>query len=135
LRSTDLQAFLGIQQLKDLKKIVNSRNKNFLTYQSLISDKFWKIKPPTDSYVSNFAFPLITEKIDELVKVLMDNNIECRPLICGSMNEQPFWYEKYGKEYLPNSHKVHEKGLYLPNHHDITEDEIKFICKIVNSII
>ncbi len=61
--------------------------------------------------------------------------VECRPLICGSMNEQPFWYEKYGKEYLPNSQKVHEKGLYLPNHHDITEEEVKFICDILNNSI
>ena len=51
------------------------------------------------------------------------------------MNEQPFWIEKYGQSYLPNAKKVHENGLYLPNNFDITEDEIKFICEIVNNTI
>jgi len=135
LRSTDLQAFLGIKQLETIDKIVKRRNENFLQYQSLINNEFWKILPPKDSFVSNFAYPIITNKIDKLVSVLHKNKIECRPLICGSMNEQPFWYEKYGKEYLPNAQKVHNLGLYLPNHHDLTSDEIKFVCEIINKTI
>ena len=51
------------------------------------------------------------------------------------MNEQPFWFEKYEKQYLPNAIKVHEKGLYLPNHQELTEDEIKRICEIINKIL
>jgi CDP-6-deoxy-D-xylo-4-hexulose-3-dehydrase len=135
LRSTDLQAFLGIEQLKKIDHVVGNRNKNYLLYTSLISDDYWKIKPPKNSYVSNFAYPIISNNINKLVNSLQNNNIECRPLICGSMNEQPFWYEKYGKEYLPNASKVHNYGLYLPNHHELTENEIKFICKIVNDNI
>lgn len=135
LRSTDLQAFLGIEQMKNIDKIVEKRNLNFNLYDSLIKDSVWKIKPPKNSYVSNFAYPIITKNIDELVENLQKNEVECRPLICGSMNEQPFWIEKYGQSYLPNAKKVHENGLYLPNNFDITEDEIKFICEIVNNTI
>jgi len=132
LRSTDLQAFLGIEQLKKIDYVVEKRHNNYLKYNSLISNDYWKITPPKNSYVSNFAYPIITSNVEKLVSSLRQNKIECRPLICGSMNEQPFWYEKYGKEYLPNAYKVHHNGLYLPNHHDITEDEIEFICDIVN---
>lgn len=135
LRSTDLQAFLGIEQLKKIDWVVEKRNQNYLKYDSLINGDFWKISPPKNSYVSNFAYPIITKNINNLVKSLQTNNIECRPLICGSMNEQPFWYEKYGKEYLPNAYKVHNYGLYLPNHHDINQDEIEFVCEIVNKNI
>jgi CDP-6-deoxy-D-xylo-4-hexulose-3-dehydrase len=132
LRSTDLQAFLGIEQLKNLDNIVDKRHKNFQIYNELINDNVWKIKPPKQSYVSNFAFPIITKNIETLVNELNKHNIECRPLICGAMNKQPFWYETYGKKELSNSSVIHEFGLYLPNHQDLEYDEIKLICNIVN---
>jgi len=51
------------------------------------------------------------------------------------MNEQPFWYERYGKEILINAERVHNYGLYLPNNPDMSEDDIEFICEIVNKTI
>jgi CDP-6-deoxy-D-xylo-4-hexulose-3-dehydrase len=135
LRATDLQAFIGINQLKNIETVVTNRYRNYNLYNKLIKDDFWKIKAPDNSYVSNFAYPLITDKIDLIVEELNKNNIECRPLICGSINEQPFWYESYGKEDLPNAKEVHNNGLYLPNHHDLTEEEIIHITNIINSII
>jgi CDP-6-deoxy-D-xylo-4-hexulose-3-dehydrase len=135
LRSTDLQAFIGINQMDSINKIVSKRKDNFDLYNKLIKDSIWKITPPNDSYVSNFAYPIITDKIDSLVLELQKNDIECRPLICGSMTEQPFWYEKYGKSLLPNATKVHNFGLYLPNHAELSDEDIIFICDIVNRIL
>ena len=135
LRSTDLQAFLGINQLDKIDDIVQKRKHNFDLYNKYISDKIWKIIPPEDSYVSNFAYPIITDKINLLVEELTKNEVECRPLICGSMNEQPFWYERFGKKYLPNSKLVHENGLYVPNNPDMTEEDIKFVSDIINRVL
>jgi CDP-6-deoxy-D-xylo-4-hexulose-3-dehydrase len=135
LRCTDLQAFIGIKQMDSIDTVINNRKKNFDLYNKLLKNNIWKINPPNNSFVSNFAYPLITEKIDELVIELQNNNIECRPLICGSMNEQPFWYNIYGSNNLPNAKKVHEFGLYLPNHHDLTEKEIIYITDIVNKTL
>lgn len=132
LRSTDLQAFLGIDQLKKIEWIVDQRNKNFEIYNNLIKDSIWKIKPPEGSFVSNFAYPIITDKIETLVEELTINNIESRPLICGSMNEQPFWFNVYGKSVLPNAKKVHDYGLYLPNNPNLTEENIITISNIIN---
>jgi CDP-6-deoxy-D-xylo-4-hexulose-3-dehydrase len=73
--------------------------------------------------------------VDGLVKALNDNDIECRPLICGSINEHPFWYERYGKKDLPTSKMVHEYGLYIPNNHQMTDDEITKIIEVVNNNI
>ena len=132
LRSTDLQAFIGINQMDKVERIVSNREKNYQLYNDLIDDSFWKIKPPEGSYVSNFAYPLITDKINDIVKDLRENNVECRPLICGSMSEQPFWLELYGETNLPNAKLLHDNGIYLPNHQELSEDGIKFICNIVN---
>lgn len=135
LRATDLQAFIGLQQLKKLDLIVSNRNKNYVRYKNEIKNDFWSASEPTNSFVSNFSYPIITKNIDKLVKSLTENNIECRPLICGSITEHPFWYERYGKQDLPNAKLVHEYGLYVPNNHEMTDDEINKIIKIVNENI
>jgi CDP-6-deoxy-D-xylo-4-hexulose-3-dehydrase len=135
LRATDLQAFIGLEQLKKIDYIVKKRNTNYNLYNELISNEIWKAIPPKHSYVSNFAFPLITENINDLVNEFQNNDIECRPLICGSMNEQPFWYERYGKDYLPNANKVHNYGLYIPNNPKLTETDIKLVSDIVNKFM
>jgi CDP-6-deoxy-D-xylo-4-hexulose-3-dehydrase len=135
LRSTDLQAFIGIQQMNKLTNIVESRNLNYLKYKKEIKNDFWNINPSENTYISNFSFPIITKNLDRLTLALTENNIECRPLICGSINEHPFWYERYGKQELPNSKLVHEFGLYLPNNHQMTEEEINKVIKIVNENI
>jgi CDP-6-deoxy-D-xylo-4-hexulose-3-dehydrase len=135
LRSTDLQAFIGLSQLKKLDVIVENRHKNYLKYKSEIKNDFWSVSEPSGSYVSNFSFPIVTKNINKLTEELIKNNIECRPLICGSINEHPFWYERYGKQDLPNSKLVHEYGLYIPNNHQMTEDELDKVIKIVNENI
>jgi len=133
LRSTDLQAFIGLEQLKKLDMIVENRNKNFLRYKNEIKNPEWNIQEPNGSFVSNFSFPIITKNITKLVEELTDNNIECRPLICGSINEHPFWYERYGHSDLPKSKRVHEYGIYLPNNHEMTEEELNKVIEIVNN--
>ena len=132
LRATDLQAFIGLGQLEKLDTIVTNRNKNYERYKNEIKNNFWNISPPENSFISNFSFPIITKNIKSLTENLIKNNIECRPLICGSINEHPFWYERYGKQDLPNSKLVHEFGLYIPNNHQMTDEEVSKVIKIVN---
>ena len=36
------------------------------------------------------------------MKDLQDNDIEVRPMICGSMGTQPFYEKEYGRLELPN---------------------------------
>jgi len=135
LRATDLQAFIGIEQLKKLPEIVKNRNINYLKYQEGIINQEWKITAPLNSFISNFAYPVVTKNIDMLIKKLNENNIDCRPLICGSINEHPFWYERYGKNEFPIAKKIHEYGLYIPNNHQMTDKEINKIIKIINKYV
>ena len=83
-------------------------------------------------FYSNFAYPVITPNIISLVKELKDNKIECRPLVCGSIGQQPFWKKIYGESSFEFADIVHNYGLYLPNNQDIREEEIELICEIVN---
>ena len=135
LRATDLQAFIGLNQIKKIDDFSNKRNKNYMIYDSLIKNDFWKIKNYDNCFYSNFAYPIITPKIKEVVSELIENKIECRPLVCGSIGLQPYWKNIYGEQNFEFANIVHHNGLYLPNNQDITENDIEFICHIINKNI
>tara|TARA_R110000824_G_scaffold81956_1_gene205717 strand:+ start:1473 stop:2639 length:1167 start_codon:yes stop_codon:yes gene_type:complete len=133
-RATDLQAFIGLGQLKKIEQVVTNRNKNYNYYNELIDNKFWKPQKSTKkNFVSNFAYPVIHPNRAEIVSNLIVNNIETRPLICGSLGRQPFWIKKYGETKFKNADLVNDRGFYLPNNHQLTKKEIEFICEVVNT--
>lgn len=132
IRSTDLQAFLGINQLKTLNEKNLNRYNNLKLYDSLIINKYWKLK--FNDFISNFAYPIIHPKKNFIEKILKDNNVECRPLICGNMARQPFFYKTYGVKKYQFADIVHDYGMYLPNNPDMTETDIIYICNLVNTI-
>jgi CDP-6-deoxy-D-xylo-4-hexulose-3-dehydrase len=130
LRSTDLQAFLGLGQLKSLNNKNEKRYNNLLRYDYNIKNNYWKLQ--FFDFTSNFAYPIIHPNKNIIVENLQNANVECRPLVCGSMSRQPFYYEKYGKMAYPFSDIIHDYGLYLPNNPDMTTEEIDYISNIVN---
>ena len=130
LRSTDLNAFIGIQQMKVLNNKIKTRFRNFKIFSKYLSN-FWTQKSNT-KIVSNFGYGMMVKNRTELFDFLKKNRIESRPLICGNMGQQPFWIKKYKKPKLPNAEKIHKYGLYLPNHENLTEKQVKYICDKVN---
>jgi CDP-6-deoxy-D-xylo-4-hexulose-3-dehydrase len=132
LRSTDLQAFIGLSQLDKIDDFSKKRNENYKTYQSLIQNDYWKIEDNDNCFYSNFAYPIITPQISKLASELISSGIECRPLVCGSIGLQPYWKNLYGETSFDFADIVHNYGLYVPNNQDLTFDEIKFVCDIIN---
>jgi CDP-6-deoxy-D-xylo-4-hexulose-3-dehydrase len=51
------------------------------------------------------------------------------------MGTQPFYVKKYGRLELPNVSIVDKYGFYVPNNPMLTEEEIEFICELINSEI
>lgn len=134
LRNTDLQAFLGINQLKKVDKMIENRYKNFLYYKDKLKNKIWFPEVPEDTYTSSFAIPIITENIEQrkkLIEILIENKISCRPLISGSMGTQPFYVSIFGLNKLPNCDIVDRRGLYVPNHDKLSKKDIDKICNII----
>ena len=134
VRSTDLQAFLGINQLDKLGDIITQRNKNYHIYNEFLKNDFWKPKHYDNRYISNFAYPLIHPERDKIVEALDRAGVENRPLICGSLGNQPFWKKSYGHIplNLESAMIVDQYGMYLPNNHNLKKEEIEKICDIVN---
>ncbi len=135
VRSTDLQAYIGLTQIDKLNDWGELRESNYESYQELIDNDYWKPKYNMNNFTSNFAYPIIHPKRDDIVKNLQDNDIETRPMVCGSMGTQPFYVKKYGRLELSNVTTVDKYGFYVPNHPKLTESEIKFVCEKINEVI
>ena len=121
VRSTDLQAVIGQRQVCKIDKFAKIRNKNFKLYQELL-----------DENDSSFCYPIVNKDKDAIVKRLRNNNIDCRPLIAGSITMSPMW-KKFGGGHtnIPVSQEINKYGLYVPNHQGMDEQDVRNIVSLI----
>lgn len=141
MRSTELNAVIGINQLKRLDQNIARRRENFLFFlKNLDSDKYY-----TDFDIegnSNYAFViLLREKNDKLynrlLSVLKDERVEFRRGTAGGGNivRQPFVRERMRNLYpedFANAEHIHFYGLYTGNYPDLKQETIAELCKVLN---
>lgn len=139
LRSTEINGFIGNKQLHYLTQIIKKRQANFIEVASSIYEQthlYYPIKYEHLDTISNFSVPVIckSKKIRDTLVKRCEGILEIRPIIGGDMTSQPF-FKKYMKSLgkLPtnsNAKLIHEQGLYFGNNPELTQKEIRLICKI-----
>ena len=77
--------------------------------------------------------PVVNKDKDFIVKELIKNDIEVRPLIAGNMASKPMWLNNFSQPSLPNSELLDKFGFYIPNHQDLTFGDLDKIIKILNA--
>tara|TARA_R100000908_G_C3756678_1_gene151476 strand:- start:854 stop:2008 length:1155 start_codon:yes stop_codon:yes gene_type:complete len=132
VRSTDLQAFIGLRAIKKLDDYSQRRRVNFKHYINLIKNNELELKENKNDFVSSFAIPILHSKRDEIIKELQDNKIEVRPLIAGNMANKPMWYNENDIPSLSNCESLDKSGFYIPNHQDLTKKDMNLIIDIIN---
>ena len=132
VRATDLQAYIGLRQIDKLDGWGVRREYNYLTYQELVKNDYWKPNTELNDFTSNFAYPVIHPNRDKIVEQLQRGGVEVRPMICGSMGTQPFYVKEYGRLELPKVTEIDSFGFYVPNNPHITDGEIVHISNIIN---
>jgi CDP-6-deoxy-D-xylo-4-hexulose-3-dehydrase len=132
LRATDLQAFIGLRAIDKLDEYSKKRRDNFFYYKNNLKNNQLELIENEGDFISSFAIPVVNEKRNEIVFKLQESNIEVRPLIAGNMANKPMW--KGSKENLSNCNLIDKFGFYLPNHQDLTKDQILKITNILNTI-
>ena len=133
LRSTDLQAFLGIRQIKKAAWASENRNKNHVLYAEKLRG-YVEFQEWGDSYPVSISFGAIadsTEHRREIVNRLVDNGIETRIFSAGNLGRHPFWTNLYDEFEDRQSDKIHSRGFFVPNYPELTEEEIDFICDVI----
>jgi dTDP-4-amino-4,6-dideoxygalactose transaminase len=139
VRPLEMSGALGIEQLKKLPDFINTRQKNAKLFQSLFSDHpFIDIQQET-GLSSWFGFSLILKENApydraELVKLLTENGIECRPIVTGNFLKNTevleyFDYEVAGT--LEAADYLDKHGLFVGNHQNDIEKEIKLLAEVL----
>lgn len=141
-RMTNMQACLGMSQLKRINQIVKKKKYiGKIYFNFLKNNKNIFIPEPSRYYSENIywvvAVLIVNKKITakEMIKKLLKYGIEARPFFYP-MHKQKILkkfmvnYKKY-----PNSTFISKFGLYLPSSNNLSVSKIKFICEKLNSIL
>ena len=142
MRSTEINAVLGIEQMKRLDYNINKRTENLNTWlMYLHSDKFYLDFDNEGS--SNFALPLILKeeyksKLKDVCRILEEEKVEYRLGTAGGGNQalQPY-LNKFNHRIegeLPNANYIHHNALYIGNHVDLTFGQIVSLTGKLNTI-
>ncbi len=137
LKVSDMQASIGVAQLKKLPKFVQARKDNFnKLYDGLKKYEEYLILPKAteNSNPSWFGFMLCTRENDkftrlELSKYLEDNKILTRQLFAGNLLRQPAYenikHRVVGE--LTNTDYVMNNGIFIGVYPGLTDEKINYM--------
>lgn len=133
VRATDLQAFIGLRQIKKAKHFADRRNENHLRYASNLQGvvQFQKCDDNKTVSISFGALASSKQHREEIVKRLVANGIETRIFSAGNLGKHPFWKDVYGEFNHEMSNKIHETGFFVPNYPELTLEEVDFISSVI----
>jgi CDP-6-deoxy-D-xylo-4-hexulose-3-dehydrase len=142
MRSTELNAVLGIEQMKRIDYNISKRVKNLKTWLDYL-DPFKFMTGFTTQGNSSFALPLILQlsnvsKLKDVCKILEEEKVEYRLGTAGGGNQalQPY-LKKFNYRINDKMHIVdyiHSNSLYIGNHPELTEKQIINLCKKLNNV-
>jgi CDP-6-deoxy-D-xylo-4-hexulose-3-dehydrase len=140
-RSTELNAVIGLSQLKKLDTNNINRIDNFKYFiERLDSNKYI-----TDLEIEgqcNYAFIVILKEPsfklrDKVEEILSKNGIEFRRGLSGggSQIRQPFFKDKFNYDYYRNVDHVHHFSWYVGNYPTLEREKIDTLLNILNNDI
>ena len=140
---SDLQAALGLAQLKKLKKIINKRKKLRKTYDEFLSplfkkEIFIKNKIQKKIYSSEYIYTILlnTRKKnslrDKLINYLKKNNILTTVHYIPA-NYHNFYKKKFKKFKVKNSDYFFNNIISLPFHNNLSKKEVVKVSMIIRN--
>ena len=134
---TDLGASVGLEGLKDFKKILKHRKDIFNIYlDKLGNNKNILCVNKEDKKRTHAAwlFTLISRKKDLIQKKLKEKKIESNQVHFRNDKYSIFKNMTKGKKF-PNMDYAENKYLALPVHHKISKQKAKYIANFINKIV
>lgn len=149
LKMTDLQASIGVEQLKKMPQFVERRRHNWRRLYELLKKHEDRIILPKAAQHSNpswFGF-LITIKCgrgitrDSVVRYLEDHNIQTRLLFSGNIIKHPCFDEIRDTEAyrvcgsLENTDYITENTFWVGVYPGMTDDMIDYMASVISEAI
>ena len=140
-RITDMQAALGISQLKKLDSFVKRRKEIALKYDKAFLNSFVK---PLYSFNQNSSYHLFVVKVDfsklniskvELFNKMREKNIGLQ-LHYIPINKQPYYKSLgYGNEDTPIMNRYYDECFSLPMYSSLSNEEQEYVIKTLFEIL
>lgn len=140
-RPLEMSGAIGVEQLKKLSGFLEKRRQNGRLFVDLFKDDPNFMIQREIGNSSWFGFSLIirpesTLKRKNVIKLLVDKNIECRPIVTGDFTQNEvmkyFDYEIHSE--LKNAKYLHENGFFVGNHQVLIENEIRHLRDVLNDV-
>lgn len=142
-RMSNIQAAVGVAQLEKIEQHLRKKRSIGEFYQKAFIGNVRFQKPLKETeYAQNvyWVFGMVMNSSDshsarDVIMELADVGIGCRPFFCP-MHMQPV-FNKMGlfkDERYPVAEWLYEKGLYLPSGLALTQEQLKYVAKGVNSL-
>jgi len=143
VRSSELNAILGLSQLKRLDETIERRNENLLLFLKNLDADVYQTDFALEG-CSNYAFTLILRRPDEalmgrVMTALSTMGVEFRRGTSGGGNQvrQPYLRRLLGDDAwraFPRADHVHFFGMYIGNYPTLQRDKILRLCDILNEL-
>ena len=135
-RLTDIQASIGLEQLKKLEYILNERFKIAEKYKKLLKDnRFIKTLSIPENVSTNWqSYPIIISEDapfvqKDFMRHLLDKGISSRRGIMNAHQEQPFSAQGW---HLPVSERIRDNAVLIPFFNGISESDVEYIGSTIN---
>ena len=145
LKITDIQAAIGVEQLRKLPGFIEKRKENFKTlYCDLKKYENYLVLPHATPHSdpSWFGFPILVRESapfnrEDIVRYLEDHKIATRMLFGGNLIKQPAYSEmKYRSPYtLENTDSVMDNLFWIGVYPGLTEEMIRFMLATFGEFI
>ena len=138
-KNTEINAVLGIEQLKRLDENIQIRKDNYEYFiKKLIHYEDYFHIPDTSSSNSSYAFPIICKNKDNrpgVIKGLNDLGVEHRPIVSGNLLKHPFLHKWKDTCTAPNADILHYNGVYVGNSQFVTKYMIeRLFTSVIESL-
>jgi perosamine synthetase len=142
-RLTNMQAALGVNQVKRIESIVDRKRDIAARYHAALCDIAGIQLPMEHDWAKSvfwvYSILLSDDRPLEAVAfatALKEREIETRPFFLG-MHEQPVFHDMglFKDEHYPVTERIARKGLYVPSGLAITEDQIDRVCDAVRAVL
>ena len=151
LKATDMQAAVGVEQLKKFPEFIEKRKKNWEYFRNQLLEKgleryFVLPEAAENSSPSWFGFLLTVKdgagkERNEITAYLESHNIQTRLMFSGNLIKHPCFDEYRGTdEYrvaggLENTDKVMERTFWVGVYPGMTEEKMDYMVKCLSEVL
>jgi len=137
-RITDIQSAIGIEQMKKLPEILEKRKILANIYNEELSKipnlKIPFVPPYTQHTYQTYVIRVPAEQRNKILQEMNQRGISVKPGI-ETCHNQPCYYKKYGKIYLPKTEQANAETMLIPLYPQMTQEEQNYVITNLKEVM